>query len=282
MKKDELSMKECYLKGIDFVNYSQREDWANYVKKSFDGVLHGYDVNVMLDLIEFLDNKDFKGAKDLIWDYQISETCYYSVLSNLARFHKNGVDFAFFMEPHLEQNPLKRDDFKCWEEQHNYERNLAEKVAEHLHSDWRKTRLKPDGTYEPRWKTIKDRKFIEKLDNKNLPANIRITENGYEIDIANSEYKDLSPDWQKENYEAGKVVAGLVIRNRTENLSYNDVGNEIHKEWLRRNTWAKNDEILSKPFEELPLEEKEKDVDQFRVARKISNKMIGQEVENTL
>lgn len=37
---------------------------------------------------------------------------------------------------------------------------LAYKIACELHESWRKTRLMEDGTYEPRWKKIKDEEFI--------------------------------------------------------------------------------------------------------------------------
>jgi len=32
-------------------------------------------------------------------------------------------------------------------------------IGSQLHEDWRKTRLNEDGTYEPRWKKVKDEKF---------------------------------------------------------------------------------------------------------------------------
>ena len=40
---------------------------------------------------------------------------------------------------------------------------LADTVAFELHEAWRRPRLQADGTYEPRWKKIKDEDFIEKV-----------------------------------------------------------------------------------------------------------------------
>ena len=51
--------------------------------------------------------------------------------------------------------------------------SLAEDLAYALHEEWRKTRLKADGSYEPRWKKIKDDKFISNLDEKKLPIYVR-------------------------------------------------------------------------------------------------------------
>lgn len=105
--------------------------------------------------------------------------------------------------------------------------------------------MKEDGTFEPRWKTIKDQNFVAKLNPSKLPSNIRAVDSGYEIDIANSTYDQLSADWQYENQEAGKVVAGLVIHRKYDNakLDFEKAGDEIHNEWLKRNTWAKGGRV---------------------------------------
>lgn len=50
--------------------------------------------------------------------------------------------------------------------------NLSELVAFELHEAWRRPRLREDGTYEPRWKKIKDETFIE-----NLKKNVKFGEN---------------------------------------------------------------------------------------------------------
>lgn len=98
-----------------------------------------------------------------------------------------------------------------------------------------------------------------------LPDYVRINENGeYEIDIANTCYFNLSKDWQEENRLAGEVVARLVESGK----DYTDaeVGEIIHNEWLARNSWAKDGE-LGVPFAELPADEQEKDLVQYRIAK---------------
>ena len=77
--------------------------------------------------------------------------------------------------------------------------DLEIKIASELHEDWRKTRLNEDGSFEPRWKKVKDEEFVSNLEPEKLPKNVRAVEDGYEIDIANSSYEELSPDWQEEN-----------------------------------------------------------------------------------
>ena len=160
---------------------------------------------------------------------------------------------------------------------------LAGNVSSALHEDWRKTRLNEDGTFEPRWKAIKDQEFLTSLNPNELPGNIRAVDGNYEIDIANSSYDQLSPDWQYENKEAGKVAAELVIRSQMkyngqygENLNREQVGNRIHNEWLKRNDWAKGGE-LDVPFKDLPPHEQAKDIDQYKIAYATFEKMQQKE-----
>ena len=159
--------------------------------------------------------------------------------------------------------------------------NLSEDVAFALHEQWRQTRLKDDGSYDPRWKKIKDEAFISKFEGVELPRYVRKGENGYEIDIANASYLQLSSDWQEENKEAAKVVAKMIesgisySENEIKNADEirNKIGSEIHNAWLERNSWAKDGE-LGVPFKELPKEEQDKDIDQYAVALKMSKARI--------
>lgn len=48
-------------------------------------------------------------------------------------------------------------------------------------------------------------------------------------------------------------------------ISREQVGDEIHNEWLKRNTWAKGGE-LDVPFAKLPQNEQRKDIIQYRIA----------------
>lgn len=159
---------------------------------------------------------------------------------------------------------------------------LYYKVAAELHEDWRRSYIRnnqdENGNYPPRWKKIKDQAFIERLDPNNLPKNIRINDGVYEIDIAHSPFKYLSPDWQYENLEAAKIVACLVLREKyavagVSDLSEEEIGDIIHSEWLSRNDWAKEDEVLGKPYAELPESEQEKDIAQYKMAVSTYQKM---------
>lgn len=140
---------------------------------------------------------------------------------------------------------------------------FADEIAFVLHEQWRQTRLKEDGSYEPRWKKIKDADFIAKFEGKDLPKYIRNGENGYEIDIANACYTQLSADWQNENKNAAEVVSNIVESGNQ--LSRAEIGDIIHNAWLERNSWAKDGE-LGVPFAELSKEEQDKDMVQFDVA----------------
>lgn len=147
--------------------------------------------------------------------------------------------------------------------------DLIEDVASALHEDWRKTRLREDGTYEPRWKPTKDENFDKKYDGvENLPSHLRRTADGkLEIDIANACFSQLSAAWQEENRAAAKVAVELVEREKSEGkkIPWLEIGNVIHNAWLERNSWAKDGE-LGVPFVDLPQHEKDKDIDQFLVA----------------
>lgn len=148
--------------------------------------------------------------------------------------------------------------------------NLVEQIASAFHDSWRKERLKKDGTYEPRWKKVKDANFVEKLDLANLPSTVRITEdNDVEIDIANSPYSELSADWQSENKQAAEFVIGILTSGK--NYTRDQIGDLIHNAWLERNPWALSDRVLSKPFAELPEKEKNEDMKQYDTAVRIMN-----------
>ena len=140
--------------------------------------------------------------------------------------------------------------------------SLAEDLAYALHEEWRKTRLKADGSYEPRWKKIKDDNYIKDLNKKDLPSYVRKNEEGiWEIDIANAGYTQLSADWQAENKAAAEVVAQIIESGK--NYSREEIGDIIHNAWLERNSWAKDDPVLGLPFAKLPKEEQDKDLVQY-------------------
>ena len=148
--------------------------------------------------------------------------------------------------------------------------SFSEDLAFALHEDWRRKRLREDGTlfyYEPKWKSIKDNGFIAKLNENELPEYVRKNENGnWEIDIANACYSQLSGDWQAENKAAAEVVAEIIESGN--NYTREEIGDIIHNAWLERNSWAKGGE-LDVPFAELPKEEQDKDMVQYDTALKM-------------
>ena len=130
-------------------------------------------------------------------------------------------------------------------------------LASRLHEDWRKPRLKDDGTYEPRWKKIKkDKEFIA---NSKPCDTIRITPDGVEVDIANTSFIDLPFDYQEENLLAAEVVVNILKDKKCLTAKeIEELSDIVHEEWLKRNTWAKGGE-LDIPYKELPEVEKAKD-----------------------
>lgn len=157
---------------------------------------------------------------------------------------------------------------------------LSESVAFELHEQWRKPRLKEDGFYEPRWKAVKDAAFASNLaKTKELPSYLRKTEQGYEIDIANACYAQLSPDWQNENKSAAEVVAKIIESGKQ--LSRDEIGDIIHNAWLERNSWAKDGE-LGVPFAKLPKKEQDKDMIQYDVALTMSKAILEKKYINRL
>ena len=140
-----------------------------------------------------------------------------------------------------------------------YKESMAAEMAGKLHDDWRKGRLRQDGSYEPRIKPTADKAWIE-------------AHGTDQVDIANTEYSELPRDWQAENSEAAKVVYDLVDNPDTRGMvisapeNPSPVGQQVHEAWLGRNDWAAGGE-LDVPFDELSPEEQAKDIRQVDIAR---------------
>lgn len=130
-------------------------------------------------------------------------------------------------------------------------------LASFFHDEWRKTRLKSDGTYEPR---LKDDGV------------------GGQCDIANTIYANLPEKWQAENKAAATVLVDLInIRNLAHiHENKNDPvwmgyfielnSAKVHDAWSLRNDWSPLAKIK---YDDLPDDEKEKDRAQVRAALKI-------------
>ena len=139
---------------------------------------------------------------------------------------------------------------------------FAESMWADLHEEWRRTRLKEDWTYEPRWKKSKDAEWTQK----------HWTD---DVDIANTKFEDLPSNWKYENLEAAKVAIELVFdyviawEEITDEM-VEEMASVVHEKWLERNSRVFDKEYwnptLAQEYVKLPEEEKEKDRAQIRQA----------------
>ena len=142
---------------------------------------------------------------------------------------------------------------------------FAQKMGSYLHEEWRKTRLKEDGTYEPRMKKSKDPEWTQRHGTD-------------DVDIANTSFEDLPSNWQYENLEAARVAVDLVYEKviNGEEITpemIEEMASVVHEKWLERNDWVYDKEywnpVLAQPYEALPEDEKAKDRAQIEAAIQI-------------
>ena len=140
---------------------------------------------------------------------------------------------------------------------------LAYDLASDLHENWRNTRKKENGAYEPRLKISKDEEW-----NKNHGTDV--------VDIANCTFSELPSNWQYENLEAAKIVIDLVYSRviAFDSISFEELekmASIIHNEWLKRNTWVYDKDYgnpkLAVSYEKLSKEEQDKDKRQVILAQ---------------
>lgn len=131
----------------------------------------------------------------------------------------------------------------------------AMSLANTYHEQWREARRRPDGSFEPRVKVTTDQTWID--------------ERGQDtVDIANTAFDALPADWRAENEAAALVVVEYLASQAVDledPSSRSAAGQYVHKAWLSRNGWAHGGE-LDVHFDDLPLSEQEKDIDQVRLA----------------
>lgn len=127
-------------------------------------------------------------------------------------------------------------------------------IASELHDEWRLDRKKEDGTYESR---IKDDGY------------------GGQVDIANTEYRDLPEKWQRENYLAAKAVVDFVLDIKgLEDINsphfLETAASFVHDRWMHRNPKEAWNAAQHVPYAELPESEKQKDRNQvLRAIKKL-------------
>lgn len=146
-----------------------------------------------------------------------------------------------------------------------------QELGSRLHDTWRASRALGDGAYEPREKSTSDQLWTK--------------EHGVDVvDIANTDFVDLPQDWKRENKDAATVVVDLFYRYGVPEVLATDRGEEkfkekvrmlasqVHAAWLERdnNSWAKGGE-LDVPFDELPVGEQQKDIDQIMLGIGLAN-----------
>ena len=131
---------------------------------------------------------------------------------------------------------------------------LAHSLGADLHEEWRNTRKRPDGSYETRMKKSKDEAWTD-------------AHGSDDVDIANLAFKDLPSNWQEENLEAARVAIKLVFEKvvtgeKISELDRRRIASDIHDAWLSRNSsWASAKQAV--PFDQLSIEEQEKDLAQI-------------------
>ncbi len=129
-----------------------------------------------------------------------------------------------------------------------------------LHDEWRASRRREDGSFEPRIKKTKDEVW-------------KAAHGTEEVDIANTSFAELPADWQGENRAAAEVAMNAVSQAAENGRALNETFVEeasatVHDKWLERNgEWAPAEQ--KKPFGELADEDKEKDRMQVREAIRI-------------
>lgn len=100
--------------------------------------------------------------------------------------------------------------------------------------------------------------------NPNVTTRMKDDGAGGQVDILNTEYKDLPEKWKKENKLGGQAAVEAVEKFGDDMEA---AASYVHDKWLERNgSWAA--ESQKKPYSELSEEEKEKDRAFVRFAQK--------------
>jgi hypothetical protein len=89
------------------------------------------------------------------------------------------------------------------------------------------------------------------------------------VDI-NNDFKVLPPSWQEENIAAAR--GSLEICCRQPDWGDDELADDVHKQWLSRNSWAKGGS-LDVPFEQLSPVEQAKDMSQVLTCQLVLGKM---------
>ena len=167
---------------------------------------------------------------------------------------------------------------------------MGYEVGSRLHEAWRASRQEDKEARlgrEPRWKKTKDAEFIAQA----TPSDIVRVGEIVEVDIANMSFTELPADWQKDNLEAGmtaaKLTMGMISKNGAignadilgltqEQLE--ELGDGIHEAWMERTEKGDWNAHQFVPYDQLPREEQEKDLDHVRVTLQTLREVLSGEL----
>ena len=150
--------------------------------------------------------------------------------------------------------------------------SATELLGSILHDSWRDEFFgNGDGTYRTRVKCLVEREGKEKWVNEDalIDGEIPLLSQ----DIANTAFENLDPYWQKDNREAAQTVVEIIVKrdgkiDLDDPEVYEQIGNEIHEAWKERQEksggWIEPG--LEEPFAKLSVEQREKDINQMRLA----------------
>ena len=116
-----------------------------------------------------------------------------------------------------------------------------------------------------------------------ISSTLFIDENGDVVmDIANTDFTELSPYWQKDNFLAGCAATRSVMTSwdglMHDNQLVRDfvavaVANAIHESWIARGNVADWSKKLDTAYAQLPVDEKEKDLVHLKMAQNMLSKL---------
>jgi hypothetical protein len=130
-------------------------------------------------------------------------------------------------------------------------------LASIFHENWRASRRREDGSFEPRVKKTTDKAWLKARGIKQREG---------EVDIANTSYNELPRECQKENRLAAEAALRIVRENPTEDVER--LAHRVHVQWLKRNgKWAPDSQKVSYP--KLSEADKEEDRKHVYAAKKV-------------
>lgn len=106
-----------------------------------------------------------------------------------------------------------------------------------------------------------------------------LREHADEGDEANTGFDELPEEWKVENRAAAGIVTDILMDhdgkvNLDDPEVYDRVGRLVHGAWLARNTGDEREPGQEVRFEDLPQEEKDKDISQIRTGEEVFKELF--------